>query len=393
MIKMSIKLSHSSQNLYLSCGERYRLHYIEKWRPITLSSPLVFGSAIDQALNVMLDPQNPENLNNPNLLKLSLETFDRNFEQGMNSEYKLVDLPLNPNLKYSKWDFDADLLEKADWRELFKYDPKFFETKEKIESEKIPWLEVPEEQRMVINYANWLCMSRKGKMMLEAYYNKILPNIKEVLAVQMTVNLLDEDGNDLNGVIDAVVRLQDGRVCVLDNKTTSSEYEEDSVRGSEQLAKYMAILNIKAEDPEDPWEHRVDCAAYAVMSKKLIKDITRTCASCGHIADSKAKTCDQELEVPGKLVKGKQATKRCGGEWIKDKKFEVQTQFIVDIISEEFQDSVIQNAVTVKSCIEMGLFPKNYGSCSNIYGSECQFINLCHAGKTDGLVKLEKKDK
>lgn len=371
--------------MWLSCGERYRLHYIQKWRPVTLSSPLVFGSAIDSALNILLETRD---------LKLTLEVFDKNFEQGTNSLYELVDLPLNPNLKYSKWDFDADLLEKADWRELFKYDGKFFETKEKVDellAAKTPWLEIPEENRMVLNYASWLCMSRKGKMLLEAYYNKILPNIKEVLTVQMTVNLLDGDGNDLNGVIDAVVRLQDGRVCVLDNKTTSTEYELDSVAGSEQLAKYVAILNIKAADSEDPWEHSIDCAAYAVMSKKLIKDITRTCASCGHIADSKAKTCDQELEVPGKLVKGVQATKRCGGEWIKDKKFEVNTQFIVDIISREFQDSVLENAVTVKSCIEMGLFPKNYSACESMYGSPCQFIGLCHKGKTDGLIKLEKK--
>ncbi len=365
-----------------------------------MNNNLVFGSAIDNALNVML-----ENFQAEDVLQQSQNEFDRNYEQGDNSLREKVDLPLNPNLKYSKYDMDADLLEKADWREIFRYDPKFFETKERVEGLLNPeidpktgvkpaaltWLEVPEEDRMVLNYANWLCMSRKGKLLLTGYHKDILPNIKEVIAVQLSISLLDEDGNDLNGIVDAVVRLHDGRVCVMDNKTSASEYEADSVQGSEQLAKYMSILNIKAEDPDDEWNHHIDCAAYAVMSKKLIKDITKTCLSCGHVSNGKAKTCDNELEVPGKMVKGIQATKRCGGDWVKDKKFEVKTQFIVDDISQEYCESVLENAVTVKSCIEMGLFPKNYSACSNMFGSACPFIGLCHKGNPEGLVKVEKK--
>lgn len=391
---MSIKLSHSSQGKYLTCGYSYKLHYIDKWRPITFSSALVFGSAVDEALNIML-----ENKNSKDCLKKTLNAFDRKWEQGENSQREVVDMPLNPLIEYSRNDFDADLLEKSDWAELFKYDSNFFETKQEIESKLYPredengekakpteWLDIPEEQRTIYNYAIWKCLSRKGHILLTAYYNEILPNIKKVLAVQMPISLLDDNENDLNGIIDLVAIL-DGKklglkndpVAIVDNKTTSTKYEEDSVQGSEQLAKYQAILNIKADDPDDEWNHKIEMCAYAVMSKKLIKDITKKCSDCGHIGQGSHKTCDNIIDK-----------KRCNGTWDKDKKFFAKTQFITGVISQEFEHTVLENANTVKSCIEMGLFPKNYGVCSNLYGRACPFLNLCHKGDTKGLVNVKK---
>lgn len=377
---MSIKLSHSSKSTFLACGEKYRLHYLERWRPISLSSALVFGSAIDHALNFMLGASK----GNPATLDMALLAFNQSWEQGQNSNREVVDMPLNPNLEYSRYDWDADLLDKPDWRELFKYDANFFDTKNKVDEmlkeQKKEWHEVPEEMRMVVNYGTWLCMQKKGEILLKAYYEQILPQIKDVLAVQMDVELDDGNGNILNGVIDAVVRLQDGRVIILDNKTTSTEYDEDSVRGSEQLATYKAILNIFNDDPDHSWKHRIDGAGYAVMSKKLIKDITKTCKSCGHVATGAHKTCDNHIDG-----------KRCNGEWDKVKKFAVKTQFITGDISEEYAAEVLENATTVKSCIEQGLFPKNYSACDNMFGRKCPYFNKCHGGDTTGLIKLESK--
>lgn len=383
---MSFKLSHSSKNKWLSCGHSYKLHYIDKLRPVTLSSALVFGSAIDNALN--------ELLTNRDIKTAKLE-FNKHWEQGENSLRELVDMPLNPNLEYSKYDLESDLLTKANWKDLFKRDSKFFDTKNKIEAllrpEKDPqtgvkppakdWLDIPEEDRMVLNYANWLSMQKKGEMLLQAYHDQILPHIAEVLAVQMAVELDDGNGNILNGIIDAVVRLQDGRVCILDNKTTSTEYEEDSVRSSEQLATYKAILNIFAEDPNHPWEHKIDCCGYAVLSKKLINNTTKVCKICGNVATGKHKTCDSHA-----------LGTRCGGEWDKQVSFKVKTQFIIGEISDAYAESVLENATTVKSCIEQGLFPKNYSACDNMFGRKCVYFNKCHGNKMDGLVQLEKKE-
>lgn len=375
---MPIKLSHSSKAKWQQCGWSYKLHYLDKYRPITVSSPLILGSAIDSALNVML-----EGKDNPDILQKSIDEFNRNWEQGQNSLRETVDMPLNPLIRYSKYDFDNDLLTKAEWRELFKYDAKFFETKNKVDEAlkaKTEWLDIDEEMRSVYNYANWLALQKKGELLLTAYYNEILPKIKKVLAVQMTVELIDDAGNNLNGVIDAVVQLHDDSVIILDNKTTSSEYDEDSVAGSEQLAIYYSILNIFNEDPDHEWSNKIDGAGYAVMSKKLIKDVTKVCKDCGHIATGAHKTCDNHIEG-----------ERCGGAWDKTVKFEVKTQFITGKISEEYAAAVIENATTVKSCIEQGLFPKNYSACENMFGSQCPFFSKCHGGSDKGLIKLEEK--
>lgn len=375
---MSVRLSHSSKNTYQTCGEKYRLHYLMRYRPVTISSPLIFGSAIDSALNIML-----EGKDDPEILSKAINEFDRNWEIGQNSLREPTDMPLNPNIKYSRHDMDPDLLVKRDWADLFKRDKNFFETKSRVEADLksgVTWLDVPEDDRMVINYANWMCMSKKGHLLLTAYYNNILPNIKRVLAVQMNIELDDGAGNVLNGVIDAVVETQDGKVIILDNKTSAQEYDLDSVAGSEQLATYYAILNIFAEDPDHAWTEAVTGAGYAVMSKKLIKDVTKVCKSCGHVATGSHKKCDAEVDGD-----------RCNGEWDKTVKFDVQTQFITGNISEHFAAEVLENASTVKSCIEAGLFPKNYSACENMFGNPCPFINKCHGGSDKGLIKLPEK--
>lgn len=377
---MSVKLSHSSKNKYLQCAHSYKLHYVDRWRSIIMSSALSFGSAIDNASNTML-----ENKDNPECLKLAIDTFNRSWEQGEDYARKTIDLPLNPNVKYFKSDHEPDLLEKKQWAELFKYDGNLFETRNSIDEKLkagIKWLDIPEEQRSVYNYTNWLCLQKKGQLLLTAYHKEILPQFKEVLAVQMKVELIDDEGNNLNGVIDLVARLHDGRVMVIDNKTTSTEYDEDSVSMSEQLATYVTILNIFNDDPEHSWKHKVDGAGYAVMSKKLIKEVIKICKTCNHSGTGSHKTCDN-------VINGT----RCNGDWDKTKKFDVKTQFILGTISEEFGQSVLENATTVKSCIEQGLFPKNFSACADMFGSPCPMIGLCHNGDTKGLVKLEDNKK
>ncbi len=382
---MPVKLSHSSKNKYLQCGHSYKLHYIDKLRPVSLSSALVFGSAMDQALNLMLLKKDE-----PGVLELAINEFNRNFEQGNNSNYELVDLPLNPNLEYSKWDFDSDLLEKADWRELFKYDDKFFETKTEVAEliEKgADWIDIPEDKRMVLNYASWLCLQRKAHLLLKGYQEAILPQIKEVIEVQKDIKLEDEDGNTFTGVIDFIARLADGRLAIIDNKTSSQEYAEDSVKGSEQLATYQQIMNIFNADPEHPWKHgEIEACGYAVMSKKLDKDITKTCQECSHVSQGKHKMCDNLVPSAktGKPV-------RCNGKWDVVKKFAVKTQFIIGTISDEYAQTVLENAVTVKSCIELGLFPKNYSACDNMFGRKCPYFNKCHGGSDKGLVQTGEK--
>ncbi len=393
---MAIKLSNSGINDYLSCARKYKVSRIDGIKAVTISSPLIYGGAIDIGLNYML-----EHKDDADVLEKSIHEFDRAFEQGKNSVGEIVDMPLNPNIQYSKTDFDSDLLNKADWRELFGYDPKFFETKVEVDNlispkededgnkaEPIPWLSIPEEKRSVLNYATWKCMSKKGHLHIEAYYNDILPKIKKVVKVQGNLSLLDEDGNDLNGVLDAIVEidgedfgLEKGRkTIVLDNKTSSQRYENNSVATSSQLAKYKATLNIQASDPEDPWNTPIDYCGYAVLVKKLKKDKKKVCKECGHIGLGSHKTCDNIIEGT-----------RCNGEWDKTVTFKVDTQFIVDTISDNIVEDSLETAVSVRKAIEYGLFPKNQNACQNMFGRPCEYINYCVNGDMHGLIKKEKK--
>ena len=179
----------------------------------------------------------------------------------------------------------------------------------------------------------------------------------------------------------AVVELQDGRVTVLDNKTSSMKYTEDSVANSEQLALYMSILNIQAEDPNHSWNIRIDCCAYAVLSKKLTKVTTKVCKSCEHSATSGHDSCNALI--------GK---KRCGGEWTRTHKFSVPTQFLVDNVPEKLQNEVLDNAETVIYNIQNKHFPQNFDSCMTMFGP-CEYRKLCFDGSLEGLIDIKGKAK
>lgn len=383
---MAIRLSHSGKSTYLVCAHKYKLHYIERWRSATLSSSLLFGQAMDEALNYML-------LNKDNKpLKKTLQIFNEFWEQGTNNKRQKVDLPLNPDIKFLKHDWSPDILEKKDWADLFSRVPDYFTFRTALEDKVkagLDWIDLPEDDRMHYNYGNWLSLQKKGELLLTAFHDQILPQIKRVLAVQMQVELDDGEGNIFNGVIDYVCELHDGQIAVMDNKTTSYAYDEaEGVKISEQLATYYGILNLFNNDPGHPWKHRIDVAGYSVLNKKIevIKD--KTCKSCGHKGGGSHKTCDNTLQ---KQVKGKMKEVRCNGAWDVIKTFNVNTQFFTGEISEHFAESVLENATTVKSCIEMGLFPKNFSACADQFGSPCPFIKMCHGGNTKGLEKLEKK--
>ncbi len=328
---MSLKLSHSGQSKYQTCGEMYKLHYIERIRSEKTSSALVFGAAMDEALNFMLLSAK----GNPEALNISIDIFNKKWAPHKD----------DPNIDYFKSDFDIDLID--------------VETSD----------------------GSWHSLSRKAELLLTAYHRDILPQIKQVIEVQKSVELLDDEGNNFNGIVDAIVRLQDGRVVVMDNKTSSTVYKKDSVAESEQLAMYQEILNIKEQDPADPWKHKIEACAYAVMSKKLNKKIIKTCKSCGFVTDSGHKTCNAEIDK-----------KRCGGEWAEVLEISAKTQFIVGEISEEFVESVLEQAVLVKNNIEDGIFPQNFDACNFMFGKPCVYRGLCHNGDMHGLTILPERE-
>lgn len=326
---MPLKLSHSGKNKYISCSESFRLHYIERIRSQSTGSALIFGANMDLALNLMLLNKDKETA-----LADSIKEFETNWLPHKD----------NPNIDYFKSDFDIDLID--------------IETSD----------------------GNWHSLYRKAGFLLSAYHRDILPQIKEVIEVQKSVELLDDEGNNFNGIIDAIVRLQDGRVVVMDNKTSASKYEKDSVAKSDQLAIYQEILNIKEQDPADPWKYKIEACAYAVMSKKLNKKTIKTCQSCGNVSEKGHKLCDAIINK-----------KRCNGTWSEVKEFSANTQFIVGTITEEFVESVLEQATAVKNNIEDGVFEKNYDACNFMFGKPCVYRGLCYNGDMHGLVQIPER--
>lgn len=181
------KISHSAWQKYLTCPRMYQLHYEEKLRPEGTTSPLLFGSAMDEALNAMLlkngDP---------------LEVFKSNFEFD----------------KFKGCQFDDR-----------DYDPEIF-TKEQLK-------QIAGE---TLEYKSWASLRIKGRLLLEAYQREILPRISKVFSVQKEI-----EGRP--GVLDAIVEL-DGQKVLLDHKTSSYPYKRESVPSSTQLALYSGNIGV-----------------------------------------------------------------------------------------------------------------------------------------------------
>lgn len=239
-----IKISYSANSKYQTCPRQYYFHYLRKLREEKQGSPLLFGGAMDQGLNVLLVEKN-------NITKAK-EVFTQSFMKT-NYNGKDYNAMLNEGVKWGKWDLDPSISlgsEALALYELYKNDG------------------ISQE---------WLSMYQKGLLMLDAYQEQIRPHIGEVLAVQEYIKIEDEEGNYIRGYIDFVATWEPdatqpnynpeweqwrGKTIIFDNKTSSMTYKDDSVQNSDQLGTYSEFLTDK---------FRADAAGYIVIPKKIRK--------------------------------------------------------------------------------------------------------------------------
>jgi hypothetical protein len=210
---MGRRVSHTQREAYELCPYKYKLRYIDRYKSTIESSALVFGNALDNALNDMLLGKDSYH-----------ETFDS--EWG-----KCADL----TIEYYKSDLDVSLLS-------------------------------PEELTLPKSQQNFLSLARKGHKLLDAYKLDIMPRIKNVISVQGEMLILgyDEFGepteDSITGKLDLVAVIEDDnkveRTAVLDNKTTSSPYPKNSVQKKDQLPLYAQAF------PDIEW------FGYLTMNKK-----------------------------------------------------------------------------------------------------------------------------
>jgi len=355
----------------------YKLKYKDRLSSVYKSSALFFGAAIDEALNYML-----LNKNKKNVLKGSIKIFEEHWETQTDRTGEVTSLPKNPYILYSKYDFDGDLLQKSDWKEIFSMEKNPSGKRKAIEDllKTCEFEDLSEENRMFYNFTSWLSLLRKGPLLLEAYYNELLPQIKEVLEVQKEVVMEDEEGNKISGVVDLIVKLHSGDIVVGDNKTSSVDYDSDSVATSAQLSQYREMLNVE-------YGYNIKYAAYFVVSKKLEKDVTKICKSCGHKGEGSHKTCDNMIqsEIDSKPM-------RCNGEWDKKVVIKTKTQLIMQEIPSHMGKNVLENYDAVIKCVTQEIYPRNFSACSGKFGNRCEYYKYCHQNSKVNLIDKNKKE-
>jgi PD-(D/E)XK nuclease superfamily len=363
---MGNQLSYSRTRLYQECGQKYKYSYIDKLREKTKSGALFFGTAIDKAIEEMInDPRCNDHI-----------VFDEAFTNS-DINGKKIYIPESTKVVYSASDFDSDLLTDEDWiflqakqKELLPelvaegLDPIGCVQECAMFKKQRAFRNFRENENRYLNLANWLSMRRKGHIILSACREKILPQITKVVGTQVKVEL-DNGEDTLLGFADLVCYWNsDTEPTVWDFKTSSIDYEEDSVKTSSQLSIYANSLGINK-------------AGYIVFKKGIHKNKTKTCNTCGFDGSgSRAKTCTDDS-----------SGKRCNGEWRETIRPEAVIQIIQDIIPQRMSDIVMDNVDNINRAIKAGIFVRNFDSCVRPYG-RCAYYNACHTGDESDLEKL-----
>ena len=364
---MTVRLSHSQANKFTDCSKSWYYHYVKRLRKRTTTSALLFGSLIDGAVEVYLDTGDIDKA----LLRLK-ESWKVQEINGVPRE-----LFNCPDLVYSNSDFDKDLLEEEDWNELKeKYgDDAYSQYLSTMKQKDIIGFDLlKKEKKILINNFNWFSMLRKGNLMFKKVVEILDEEVEEVLGTQIKVELEDGEGNSIVGYTDFVVRLKGyDKPVILDLKTSSIDYEPDSVKTSQQLSLYLEGLS---EDFEN-----TRYAGYLVLHKRIQKHKKKVCKKCGFDGTGKRfKKCNNEIDG-----------ERCNGEWDEEITFTVKHQLIVDEISEHVSQMVLENMSHVAQRINNDAIVRNFGACKKPWG-KCAYYDLCFSNKKDGLIELEEKE-
>jgi hypothetical protein len=356
---MTNRLSHSSASKFMTCPTAWKFHYKDRIRSKEQKAALLFGSAVDTALQVMLkDGKDP--------LKAFIDAWTFAEVHG-----KKLYLPICTEIVYSNSDFDKDLCAKTIDFE------KYSAILKKKEEVGFQGLETSDKE--FLNLANWSCLREKGLLMIKAVQEKVLPNIEEVLGVQEYVTLENSTGDSIIGYADLVCRWKGLKYpVVFDFKTSSIKYDRDAVLVSPQLTLYVHAL-------EEKFHTRL--AGFIVLQKRIQKNKTKICNNCRFDGTgSRAKTCTNEIIDHN----SKSGTSRCNGEWQETLKPEVEVDIIINEIPQATEDLVIENLDYINTSIKTGNFHRNLNSCIQAWG-KCEFYNKCYKGDDSGLIVVEEK--
>lgn len=275
--------------MYETCGLKFRFRYIDNLKGNHTSSPLLFGTAIDNALNYILE---------------SIRDKREWTKEGCIEIFHTV---------MSTWDGQNRL--------------DFFNNEAPDELKSILDVHSADHQEMV-----WEHIYKRGLACIDVYINEVLPQIDEVISVQNNVEINNETGDTLVGVVDFIAKMKDGRTVLLDNKTSSAKYPKNRVVNSQQLSLYLESF------PE------IKYAGYIVLIKNPEREKGMT------------------------------------------------HQILIDEIPEETKADAFKRLDDALNGIKREEFKPNYKSCMK-FGKQCEYANLCKYNDPSGLVPAyEKKE-
>lgn len=353
-----IKLSHSSINRYLDCPRSYYFHYIQNYRSKFKSSALFFGTAVDQAVGNLLEGMlevKPEGW----VKRDTFTVFDEVWTKQTHNEEDLS-LKESPILRYANADFDAELLQPEDGITSIELD-RYKKIRDK--KDHVGYDNLKDDDLVFFNKVNWLCLRRKGHIMIKGFIKDFLPRIKKVRAVQKEIRLEDEDSY-ITGFIDVICDIDTvGNTYIIDLKTSARDYEDDAVLKSQQLSIYAEAEGIYQ-------------VGFVVLKKQIVKLRNKVCSVCGFKAPSgsRFKSCDATVDG-----------KRCNGEWNETLYCKAAIQVLMDTITTQQTDMYLQNGLEVSKAIKSCIYVKNFSNCVKPYG-KCDFYNLCHNNQDDGTL-------
>jgi hypothetical protein len=304
------------------------------------SGALIFGGALDKALNEVLQPTGA------NPYDIFMKDFTYNvINDKDNPEY----VPISDNVVYAKYDFDKHILnveDKVEINDLIKQYPN------KVE-----------------NINNFVCMKRKGFLFIDAFKKKVLPLFRRVIVSQKEIELPGYGGSVVKGYIDFIAEMNDGSIVLFDNKTSRRLYEPDAAKISGQLAIYKNAVKDSI---------KIDKVGYIVMRKDIEKTWGKVCKTCGYFGEGRHKTCNNMINKS-----------RCNGEWEESTVLAPIVQILIEKKSEkqiEYQLSVETQTI---DAMKAGVVYKNTSKCNNWYGNKCAFYDLCHNNDETGLIKKD----
>lgn len=189
-----MKISNSALDTYTLCPKKYYFSYILGLKADVTRTPLLFGSAIDEALNYILE---------------SIRDKKEWTEDEAISRFRVV---------MNQWEGQnrLDFFKNECPEEYKEADP-----------------DDPETQKAV-----WRHIVQRGSTLINTYIKEVLPLIDSVLHVQNKFEVKNEEDDTFTGVIDFVAKLKDGRTVIFDNKTASAKYKKKAVIESQQLSLY-----------------------------------------------------------------------------------------------------------------------------------------------------------